>query len=81
MNNLMRNAVINIVQSRAQQDPEFGKSPIAQEFMQCLQNGDDARGAQLAQNLCQNYGMNPNEAMQQASSGLPGLLQKFGFRL
>lgn len=42
MNNLMRNAVINIVQSRAQQDPEFGKSPIAQEFMQCLQNGDEA---------------------------------------
>lgn len=53
MNLLMRN-------------PQIANNPQAQEYLQVIQNGDAERGQQIADNLCQTYGVSRDEAISQA---------------
>lgn len=48
------------------QNPQIANNPRAQEIINILQTNDNERGAQLAQNLCNSYNINPTQAVQQA---------------
>ena len=48
------------------QNPNIAKNPNAQEFIKVIQNGDSARGQQIADNLCQTYGISRDEALKNA---------------
>lgn len=43
--------------------PDIANTPQGQQFMQILQSGDDAKGQQMAKNICQSYGMSEEDAI------------------
>ena len=49
-----------------QQNPNLQNNPQAQGLMQIIQSGDEARGKQIAENLCRTYGVTPDQALQDA---------------
>lgn len=51
-----------------QSHPEVAESPLGQQFSQCLQNGNDQAGEQLANSLLQSYGKDKNQTIQQAGN-------------
>lgn len=48
------------------QNPQIANNPRAQEMIKVIQNGDSARGQQLAENLCKTYGVTKEQAMNEA---------------
>ena len=50
------------------QNPNIANNPNAQEFISVIQNGDSKRGQEIANNLCQAYGISPEDAVKQAKS-------------
>lgn len=50
------------------QNPNVSNNPNAQEFIKVIQNGDSVRGEQIAQNLCNSYGMSKEDALRNAKS-------------
>lgn len=48
------------------QNPQIANNPNAQGMLQAIQNGDNAKGEQIARNLCDSYGITPDQAVQQA---------------
>lgn len=50
------------------QNPNIANNPNAQEFIKVIQNGDSARGQQIADNLCQSFGMTRDEALKNVKS-------------
>lgn len=49
-----------------QRNPQIANNPRAQDMIKVIQSGDSARGQQLAENLCQTYGVTKEQAMNQA---------------
>lgn len=47
-------------------NPQIANNPNAQGMIQAIQNNDSAKGEQIAKNLCDSYGISPQEAVQQA---------------
>lgn len=64
----VRQIVLGIVQ----QNPQIANSPQGQQFMQILQSGDDAAGEQMAMNICNSYGVNPQQALMGAINFFKG---------
>lgn len=62
----MANGLANFAMRMMMQNPNVRNSPIGREFMDILQSGDQARGEQLASNLCQSYGTSKEDALNQA---------------
>lgn len=60
----MRDMALNLLM----QNPNIANNPNAQEFIQVIQNGDSAKGEQIAQNLCNTYGMSKEDAIRNAKS-------------
>lgn len=58
----LRQIAMNILS----QNPNIANNPNAQEFIKVIQNGDSARGQQIADNLCQSFGMTRDEALKNA---------------
>lgn len=54
-------------------NPQVRNNPNASELISVIESGDATRGAQIAENLCETYGVTPQEALNQASGffGLP----------
>ena len=50
------------------QNPNVANNPNAQEFIQVIQNGDSVKGEQIAQNLCNTYGMSKEDAIRNAKT-------------
>lgn len=48
------------------QNPQIASNPNTQGMIQAIQNNDSAKGEQIAKNLCDSYGITPQEAVQQA---------------
>ena len=48
------------------QNPQVANNPNAQEMIRAIQNGDNVKGEQIARNLCDSYGITPDQAVQQA---------------
>lgn len=49
-----------------QQRPDVANTPQGQQFMQILQSGDKEAGMQMAMNICNSYGMTPQQGVMQA---------------
>lgn len=48
------------------QNPQIANNPNAQGMLQAIQSGDSKRGEEIAKNLCNSYGITPDQAVQQA---------------
>lgn len=55
-------------------NPNVANNPRAQEMIAIIQNGDAAKGQELAQNLCATYGDTPDQAFAKAKKffNIPG---------
>ena len=60
----MRDMALNLLA----QNPNIVNNPNAQEFIKVIQNGDSVKGAQIAQNLCDTYGISKEDAIKNAKS-------------
>lgn len=60
----MRDMALNLLA----QNPNIANNPNAQEFIRVIQNGDSVKGAQIAQNLCDTYGISKEDAIKNAKS-------------
>ena len=58
----VRDFALNMLSHNAQ----FANNPQAQHMINVIQQGDSAQGEQIARNLCQTYGVNPQDAYNQA---------------
>lgn len=47
-------------------NPRFANNPQAQNYLQIIRSGNSQQGEQIARNLCQTYGVTPDQAVQQA---------------
>lgn len=46
--------------------PQVAQDPNARHMLDVIQSGDSAEGERIARNLCQSYGVTPEQAMEQA---------------
>lgn len=70
MNNQM-GAVLNFL---LKNNPNIQNNPMAQSMLQVIESGNSAQGEQIADNLCRNYGVTREQAVQQAQSWLNGMM-------
>lgn len=54
-------------------NPNIANNPSAQQLLQVVQENDSTKGAQIAQNICDSYGITREQAIQEAKRlfGLP----------
>lgn len=52
--------------SMLENNPSFSQNPVAQEYISVIKSNDSAKGEQIAQNLCNSYGVNKEDALNQA---------------
>ena len=60
----VRDMALNILS----RNPNIANNPNAQEFINVIRSGDSARGEQIAQNLCNTYGVSKEDAVKNAKS-------------
>ena len=48
------------------QNPQIAQNPNAQSMLNVIQSGDAQKGEEIARNLCQSYGITPDQALAQA---------------
>ena len=63
MNNL-KDFALGIIGS----NPQIAQNPNAQQMIDVIKRGDAQKGQQIAKNLCDTYGVKPEQAIQQARS-------------
>lgn len=56
----------NFVNQLLARNPQLRNNPMARNALSAIQNRDDAAGEQIARNLCESYGVTPEEAYAQA---------------
>lgn len=47
-------------------NPQIANNPRAQELVKVIESGDQAKGEQIALNLCNSYGVTPDQATKDA---------------
>lgn len=60
----MRDFALNLIG----RNPQIANNPNAKELLNVIQNGNQAKGMQIAQNLCNTYGVTPEQAVNQAKN-------------
>lgn len=50
-----------------QNNPQVMNNPMAKEYLQIIQNGDSAKGQEVANNILKTYGMTKEQALGQAA--------------
>lgn len=64
----MINNLIGSIFNMAMNNPAIKNNPQASNYLNVIQSGDSARGEEIARNICNSYGVTPEEAMKQAKS-------------
>ena len=59
---------MNLILSMIKKNPQIMNNPQAQNYIQILENGDAAKGEEVARNLCETYGVSPEQGLNQAQS-------------
>lgn len=62
------NGLALMAMNMLQQRPDIANNPEAQEMINCIKSGDSVRGEQLARNLCEQHGEQPNDVIGKAKS-------------
>ena len=65
---MQNNPMIDFALNLIQQNPALQNNPNAKEMIEVIRSGDTAKGEQIASNLCKTYGVDRNQAVQQARS-------------
>lgn len=67
------NSLMQFAMSMINRNPAIQNNPQARELISVIQSGDSTRGEQIAQNLCNTYGVTKEDAIAQAKRyfGLP----------
>lgn len=60
----LQTMAVNLLKAKAARE----NNPNAQKYIEIIQNGDSAQGAQIAENLCKTYGVSKEEALSQAKA-------------
>lgn len=60
----MRSFALNLLS----QNPNIRSNPKMQDMLQVIQSGDSVRGQQIAENLCNTYGISKEDAISNARS-------------
>lgn len=64
----MPNNIVGLALDIIQKNPALANNPNAREMIEVIRNGDAAKGQQIAQNICNAYGVKPEDAISQARS-------------
>lgn len=69
----MSNAIMNFAMNAIAKNPQIANNPQAQDLINVIKSGDSVRGEQIARNLCQSYGVTPEQALDRATGffGIP----------
>ena len=57
-----------LLDSLIRSNPQIANNPRAQDMLNVIRNNDSVRGEEIAKNLCDSYGVTPEQAVQQARS-------------
>ena len=54
-------------------NPQIANNPQAQQYIDVIRNNDEQQGRTIAQNICNAYGITPDQAIKQARQffGIP----------
>ncbi len=63
---MQNNPMAGLLDQLLQRNPQIQTNPLAKNMMNVLQNGDAAKGEEIARNLCQSYGVSPEQAYNMA---------------
>lgn len=65
----IRNFALSLISN----DPKFSNNPMAQNYISIIQSNDQQQGSLVAKNLCESFGMTPEQAYIQAKQffGIP----------
>ena len=63
-----QNNLIGFALNMIQHNPALQNNPNAREMIDVIKSGDVNRGQQIARNLCNTYGVKPEDAITQAKS-------------
>lgn len=64
----MNNPILNLAMTMISNNPQIANNPQAKSMIEVIQNGDAERGQQIAENLCNTYGVSKEDAVKQAKS-------------
>lgn len=62
------NPIEMMLQTLLQQRPDLQNNPTTMEMINIIRTGDSKRGEEIANNICQSYGMTREQALSQAQS-------------
>lgn len=62
----MNQMIQNLLNMLIQRNPNIANNPRNKAMLEAIQNGDSVKGEQLANNLCQSYGVTREQALAQA---------------
>lgn len=65
------NNIMGFALDMIQRNPALQNNPNAREMIDAIRSGDANRGQQIARNLCNTYGVKPEDAITQAKSFFP----------
>lgn len=58
----------SVALSLISRNPSVANNPQAQNLISVIQNGDSKKGEEIARNLCNTYGVTPEQAFTQAKN-------------
>ena len=64
----MSNPILNLAMVMISNNPQIANNPQAKSMIEVIQSGDAERGRQIAENLCNTYGISKEDAVKQAKS-------------
>lgn len=64
----MNNPILNLAMTMISNNPQIANNPQAKSMIEVIQSGDAERGQQIAENLCNTYGVSKEDAIKQAKS-------------
>lgn len=64
----MNNPILNLAMTMINNNPQIANNPQAKSMIEVIQSGDAERGRQIAENLCNTYGVSKEDAVKQAKS-------------
>lgn len=62
MANLLQQFALKMIAN----NPQVANNPQAQNYISVIKSGDEAKGTELARNICASYGKTPEEASAEA---------------
>lgn len=60
------NNIINFAMALLSQNPQIANNPTAKNMIDVIQSGDSKKGQEIAENLCNTYGMKKEDVISKA---------------